>query len=562
MAEDGGVVVDHEDPECHSAYCTDCMTEHATPDRAIAETIAWHSSPIYVVWDIDGTVRSASESYAAHFGMQVADLIGCRWPDLVPEESALAWQQLRFSLAALEREPIVVMDMPESSTGPTRWYRWTEWAVHDDTGCIVQVRSTAVEVTELHEARAALASVIDAVVAARTEGRREVVEQLHQGAVQHLVAARWALDQGDTADAAAMVDDALGAVRSSMDMLDVPVPREVVLPAEDPFWRQMSDATRRDDLPEQLRSAVLDVLGSAVAVVASTGAIWLAPNARGSLWDEGVDVDLAAVLSGTHPDDRAALAAAVIDAVDGTETRVHWRFRHAVQGWRSLSTWLAPLPLLPNEPRLALAFTIDITLDFDAPAPDVVSVQLAERARIARELHDDALQQLAGLRWLLGGHDVDEQVLAELDGVEAAIRSHLHRLHSSVERFGLRVALEHLADTTATPIVLQVPEGVDELPPELAETLWRSAREALRNVDHHARASSVAVAVEVGDRHVAITVTDDGVGVDPARLVSARADGHLGVTSMREAAVALGGRLALTTPEGGGTQVRVELPRV
>lgn len=275
-----------------------------------------------------------------------------------------------------------------------------------------------------------------------------------------------------------------------------------------------------------------------------------------------VDVDLAAVLSGTHPDDRAALAAAVVDAVDGTETRVHWRFRHAVQGWRSLSTWLAPLPLLPNEPRLALAFTLDITPDLGAPAPDVVSVQLAERARIARELHDDALQQLAGLRWLLGGHDVDQQVLAELDGVEAALRSHLHRLHSSVERFGLRVALEHLVDTTATPVVLQVPDGVDELAPELAETLWRSAREALRNVDHHARASSATVAVEVDDRHVAITVTDDGVGVDPARLVSARADGHLGVTSMREAAVALGGRLVLTTPEGGGTQVRVELPRV
>lgn len=561
MAEDGGVVVDHEDPECHGAYCTDRMTEHATHDRAIAETIAWHSSPIYVVWDVDGTVRSASESYAAHFGLQVAELIGRRWPDLVPEESALAWQQLRFSLAALEREPIAVMDMPENSTGPTRWYRWTEWAIHDDAGCIVQVRSTAVEVTELHEARAALASVIDAVVAARTEGRREVVEQLHQGAVQHLVAARWALDHGETPEAAALVDDALAAVRSSMDMLDAPIPREVTVTADHPFWQQMSDASRRDDLPEQLRASVLDVLGSAVAVVASTGAIWLAPNARGTLWDEGVDVDLAALLSATHPDDRAAVAAALVDAVDGTETRVHWRFRHAIQGWRSLSTWLAPLPLLPNEPRFAVAFTLDITPDLDGPATDVASVQLAERARIARELHDDALQRLAGLRWLLGGREVDDEVIAELDATEDAIRSQLHRLHSSVERFGLRLGLEQLVDVTATPVTLQLPDDVDAVPAELAETLWQTAREALRNVDAHARASSVVVAVQVDADVVAIAITDDGVGVDTTRMVTARMEGHLGMASMREAAVRLGGRLELTTPSGGGTQVRVELPR-
>ncbi len=555
------MVVDHENPECHGAYCTDRMTEPTTPDRAIAEAIAWHSSPIYVVWDVDGTVRTASDSYAAHFGMQVSDLIGRRWPDLVPEESALAWQQLRFALTALEREPIVVMDMPENSTGPTRWYRWTEWAIHDDAGRIVQVRSTAVEVTELHEARAALASVIDAVVAARTEGRREVVEQLHQGAVQHLVAARWALDQGDTADVGAMVDDALAAVRASMDTLDAPVPREVTLPADDPFWRQMSDTARRDDLPEEIRSSVLDVLGSAVAVVASTGAIWLAPNARGTLVEPGVDVDLAALLSATHPDDRAALAAAVVDAVDGQETRAHWRFRHAVQGWRSLSTWLAPLPMMPNEPRLAVAFTLDITPDERGPRHDVVSVQIDERARIAQELHDDALQQLAGLRWLLGGHEVDREVMDALDAVEAAIRRQLQRLHSNVQRFGFRVALEHLVDVTGTPVTLELPDDADDVTGEVAETLWRSAREALRNVDQHARASSALVTVAMTVDQVVLTVTDDGVGVDPGRLVEARRHGHLGVIGMREAALVLGGRLELTAAPGGGTRVRVELPR-
>ena len=555
------MVVDHEDPERHGAYCTERMNERVPTERAVVETIAWHSSPVYVVWDVDGTVRSASESYAAHFGMQVSDLIGRRWPDLVPEESALAWQQLRFALTALEREPIAVMDMPENSTGPTRWYRWTEWAIHDEHGRIVQVRSTAVDVTELHEARAALATVIDAVAAARTEGRREIVEQLHQGAVQHLVAARWALDQGDTGDAVAMLDEALTAVRASMDMLDAPVPHEITLPADDPFWRQMHDATRAVDLPEALRASVLDVLGSAVAVVASTGAVWMAPSARGTLLAPEVDVDLSALLSATHPDDRAAVGSAVVQALDGTEARVHWRFRHAVRGWRTLASWVAPLPMLPNEPRYAVAFTLDITPGSEGPALDVVSVQLAERERVARDLHDDALQRLTGLRWMLSADGIDPELVREVDEVEAAIRVQLQRLHSGVARLGLRAALEHLIDQTSTPVVFHWSDEAADLSGEVAEVLWSSAREALRNVDQHALASTAELTVEIDGDTVALMVTDDGVGVDPGRIAHARRQGHLGVAAMRESVVSLGGRFELAAVDRGGTRLRVELSR-
>jgi len=537
------------------------MNDPMSTDRPVAEAIAWHSAPVYVVWDVDGTVLSASESYAAHIGLTVPEVVGRRWPDLVPEEAALAWQQLRFALTALEREPIVVMDMPENSTGPTRWYRWTEWAIHDDAGRIVQVRSTAVEVTELHEARAALATVIDAVVAARTEGRREIVDQLHHGAVQHLVAARWALDQGDTADAVSMLDDALSAVRSSMDMLDAPVPYEVTLPAEDPFWRQMTDTTRSHELPDHLRASVLDVLGSAVAVVASTGAVWLAPNARGTLLDADADVDLASLLSATHPDDRAALGAAVVGAVEGQETRAHWRFRHAVHGWRSLTSWMAPLPMVPNEPRLGVVLTLDITPDAGGPALDPVSVQLAERERLARDLHDDALQRLAGLRWMLSADGVDPEVLHEVDGVEAAIRLQLQQLHSGVARVGLRSALEELVDSTSTPVRFCWNEAAADIPDDVAEVLWRSAREGLRNVDRHARASAATLTVEVCDHSVAVVVVDDGVGVDPAEIVRARQRGHLGVPAMREAALLMGGQFELVSLDGGGTRLRVELSR-
>ncbi|MFM2076334.1 MAG: fold, partial [Actinomycetota bacterium] len=231
------MIVDHEYPERHVAYCIQAVSSTET------SPVAWQTSPIYVVWDVDGTVRAASPSYAALVNLPVDEVVGRVWPDLVVGEEAIGWQQLRLSVETLRAAPVVVVDMPTTATGDTRWLRWTEWAVRDATGALVEVHSTAIDVTELHEARDALASVFETVVAARAQGRQEVVEQLHNGAVQQLVAARWALGTGDADAARILMDDALSAVRSSMETLDQPVP-PAAGPPSPPFWQQVPTAAR------------------------------------------------------------------------------------------------------------------------------------------------------------------------------------------------------------------------------------------------------------------------------------------------------------------------------
>jgi signal transduction histidine kinase len=299
----------------------------------------------------------------------------------------------------------------------------------------------------------------------------------------------------------------------------------------------------------------------AVAVISANGAVWLAPTAREALFDDVTDVDVASLLAAAHRDDRDRVVTALLAVLDGEERRVTWRYRHPARGWRRLASLLSPLPFVVNEPKLAVVLSLDITDDIVLDGVDRMDVQLAERERIARDLHDDALQQLAGLRWILIGRDTDADVLEELDAVDASIRGQLAQLHSAVARFGLERALLQLFDHVATPVTWEWPNGVlDTLPLDAAEVLFRSAREALRNVDQHARASAAELVIDVRPRRVVLTVHDDGVGVEPRGVVAAGRAGHLGVSSMREAALAAGGRFELAGRNAGGTRLRLELP--
>jgi len=481
----------------------------------------------------------------------------------VPGEETLAWQQYRFAVETLRVAPVLVVDMPTGAGGEVHWFRWTEWAVRDDEGNLVAVRSTGVDVTELHEARAALASLFESMVAARTEGRLEVVDQLHNGAIQQLVAARWALGIGEVEAAQALVDDALTAVRSSMDTLDPPQPLSA--PFDAPTrWLDASSASRHDPLPDDVWAALTDTLADtvadAVAVLSSTGALWLSAATRASLFDDETDVDIASLLAVVHRADRDALAAAVVSVLGGTPGRISWRYRHPTRGWRRFTSWFAPLPFVVNGPRLAMALTFDITNDMPSPDLERMEVQLAERERIARDLHDDALQQLSSLRWLLAGQHASPEVMRQLDAVDDAIRGQLTDLHSVVTRFGLDRALHHLLDQVATPVECDWPASLDRIPVDVADTVFRSAREALRNVDQHARAATATLSIELHDDHVVLMVRDDGVGVEASAVAAATRVGHLGVSTMRESALAVGGKFELAAEYDGGTRMRLELP--
>ena len=491
--------------------------------------------------------------------MTVEEILGRQWPELVPDEAVFAWQQLHFSVEALRTAPVLVVDMPTQASGSTTWLRWTEWAIRDTHGELVQVRSTAVDVSELHETRLALAATVDAVAAARAAGRQEVAEQLHNGAAQQLTAARWALSDGDVHGALALVDAALSAVRTSVDALDPPqVGVSLVSDVDVPVaWVAHPVSFTGTDLASWLIEAGTSVFADAILVFSSAGVVWASEAARRLLGDPIETIDLASVVTWVHPDDRVGLATAVTAGLAGEHHRLLLRLRHPTQGWRQLSTRFVPLAM-PDGRRLTAGLTIDIT---DVLNEHGLVVRDAERERIAADLHDDALQHLAGARWLLSAHEVGEDVLGELRDLEDSIRSQVNRLHSGVEESGLELALDQLAARSPVEAVTRYEGDVAAVPLELADRVWRATRELLRNVQQHAAASHTSVHVAVTDDRLVLSVIDDGVGLAPEAWASARRTGHVGLSTLREAAFTSGGSFSVSAgPDDTGTCVCIEFP--
>jgi signal transduction histidine kinase len=128
----------------------------------------------------------------------------------------------------------------------------------------------------------------------------------------------------------------------------------------------------------------------------------------------------------------------------------------------------------------------------------------------------------------------------------------------SLETEGLTTALKQQAAALRARHELPVRTTLCEepdLPLETKEALYRIAQEALHNTVKHARASRAELKLECDARGIALEVSDDGVGFDPGGDFS----GHLGLKSMRERAVRLGGTLEVESIPGEGTSIRVRI---
>ena len=191
----------------------------------------------------------------------------------------------------------------------------------------------------------------------------------------------------------------------------------------------------------------------------------------------------------------------------------------------------------------------------------------AERGRWARELHDETLQQLAGLRMLLAG----ARRSGDRERVDAAIETALERLTTGIgdlrglitdlrpaalDELGIEPALESLAGAggrgRGRVCASSSPGG---RPAELESTIYRLVQEALTNVAKHARASQVSVVVRDAGEALEVLVRDDGAGFDPHR----RSSGY-GLVGMRERLALVRGTLDIETAPGGGTTLRASIP--
>lgn len=191
-----------------------------------------------------------------------------------------------------------------------------------------------------------------------------------------------------------------------------------------------------------------------------------------------------------------------------------------------------------------------------------------ERRRIARDLHDGAVQDLAGVSYSLTA--TAEAAPDAIAGVmrEAAedtrrtikeLRTLLVDIYPpDLHRAGLEAALRDLIAPLAPHGIAATLEIASDLVlPEAVETLfYRGAQEALRNVVKHAQATQVRVRVEA-DGRVCLTVDDDGVGL-PAEP---GADGHFGLRLLADLAREAHGRLLVESRPRRGTRVMIEVPQ-
>jgi signal transduction histidine kinase len=198
-----------------------------------------------------------------------------------------------------------------------------------------------------------------------------------------------------------------------------------------------------------------------------------------------------------------------------------------------------------------------------------------ERGRWARELHDESLQSLAGLRVLLSAarradpEEVDRlltQGIEQVDGAIAEMRRLIADLRpSTLDELGLGAALEALGERTEGGDEVNVEVNVDldfhagrsnrRLLAEIEDTAYRLVQEALNNAVQHGEITRARVDLIEEDDRLRVRVTDDGRGFDPR----ADTDGF-GLIGMRERVDLAGGTLELRSAPGEGTTVIAVLP--
>jgi signal transduction histidine kinase len=199
----------------------------------------------------------------------------------------------------------------------------------------------------------------------------------------------------------------------------------------------------------------------------------------------------------------------------------------------------------------------------------LLTAQEEERARIARELHDDVSQQLVILKMdlqALGStvQDGDASLVSEdlqrTDDILASVHALSHRLHPTRLRLiGLVAALESLTSELSRPGVLVVFTHDDipsPLPPDVTLCVFRIAQEALHNALKHSHARNISLHLRHDRRGLELTVVDNGHGFDAASISGK----GLGLLSMRERAEVIGGTFEVQSSPHTGTTIELRVP--
>jgi PAS domain S-box-containing protein len=285
-------------------------------------------------------------------------------------------------------------------------------------------------------------------------------------------------------------------------------------------------------------------------------------------------------LDRVHPDDRPR----VVDLrrqmhSEGLDRgSLEYRFLHPHRGER----WLQHVSTVAGRDRASgrirtFGIIRDITEskraeeELSTLSRHLIQAQEAERALIARDLHDDVTQRMAVLAIELGraesarGGARAETLKSVREGLvrlSEDIHSIAYQLHPSVlEELGLAEALRAECERKGRRGGIDVALDLDPVPAAVGKDatlcLYRVAQEALNNVARHARAHTVSLVLRQVDGGLLLAVRDDGAGFDPGEP---RARGSLGLVSMRERLRLVNGTLDIESAPGRGTVIVAWVP--
>ena len=202
-------------------------------------------------------------------------------------------------------------------------------------------------------------------------------------------------------------------------------------------------------------------------------------------------------------------------------------------------------------------------------ARKLVEAQEKERARIARELHDDILQRLALLSMEVGQLQANpseieprgQELRKRIGKISSDVQAIAHDLHPSrLEFLGAVAGMKSWCKDFAQRQEMEVDFTTDVrsgLPPHIGVTLFRVLQEALQNAVKHSGVKRVQVQLRMGSEAVHLAVRDSGRGFD---IREAKGGKGLGLTSMRERIRMVNGSIRIDSKPNGGTAIEVCVP--
>ena len=189
-----------------------------------------------------------------------------------------------------------------------------------------------------------------------------------------------------------------------------------------------------------------------------------------------------------------------------------------------------------------------------------------ERAKLARDLHDDILNQLAVIAMSTDDEGISPEAIQKVEGIIHHVRQMVSSLRPGMLNYGLRAALESLVGDLSylagsqTKIKLDIPRSDMRYAVKIEEYVFRIVQEACVNALRHAQAQNIRIAGKLEPMSIELLIADDGVGFLEGKkpeLSHLLRNKHFGLVGMFERAELIGAVLQIDSKYGSGTKVRI-----